>query len=219
MHIFVGSTNPVKINATKRAVAKVWPKATVEGIEVDSGVAVQPMSDEETRQGSSNRATLALKTGLSLLAKRQKKLSNSKTLVVKNAGTQLMKNSDDQFLGVGLEGGVCSLPDNLQTNLPNNSQELWSTVWASVVDLRGNLFQSNGARFKVPDTIAKRLLAGGEMGPTVSQLFKQENIKQTCGAIGLLSNGFIDRTEEYTTIVKLALGLWYGRDWPSKLAN
>jgi inosine/xanthosine triphosphatase len=65
MKIAVGSTNPVKINATKQAFQKVWPKKKWEvvGFEVSSGVADQPMSDIESIKGAINRAKGALKLG------------------------------------------------------------------------------------------------------------------------------------------------------------
>lgn len=191
MYIFVGSTNPVKINSTTMAASETWPNVKVVGLATVSGIAEQPMSDDETRIGSENRAKDVLEQ-----AKKQ----------LLDQGLSLSE-LEGQLLGVGLEGGV----------FEKNKGELWSTVWASVLDLNGNLFQSNGARFKVPAIIAKPLLAGGEMGPVVSKLVGQDNIKQKSGAIGVITKNFIDRTEEYTTIVKLALGLWYGRDWEKEL--
>ncbi|MDO8260420.1 MAG: inosine/xanthosine triphosphatase [Candidatus Magasanikbacteria bacterium] len=65
MKVAVGSTNPVKINATKQAFAKVWPnnKWEVVGLEISSGVSNQPMSDLESIKGATNRAKGALKAG------------------------------------------------------------------------------------------------------------------------------------------------------------
>lgn len=56
--IIVASQNPVKINATKIAFKKMFPNQTfeVEGVTVPSFVPDQPMSDEETYEGASNRA-------------------------------------------------------------------------------------------------------------------------------------------------------------------
>jgi len=61
--VAVGSTNPVKINATKQAFEKVWPnkKWEVIGLEISSGVSNQPMSDEEAIKGAKNRAKTAIK--------------------------------------------------------------------------------------------------------------------------------------------------------------
>ena len=63
MKVAVGSTNPVKINATKQAFEKIWPnkKWAVIGLEVSSGVSNQPMSDLESIKGATNRAKAALK--------------------------------------------------------------------------------------------------------------------------------------------------------------
>lgn len=189
MQIFVGSTNPVKVNSTAIAASETWPEAKVKGLEVASGIAAQPMSDEETQQGSKNRAVAVLEL--------------AKKMLLAEGSIDDLKNN---LLGVGLEGGVFLKGD-----------ELWSTVWATVVDVEGNVFQSNGARFKVPQLIAQKILTGGEMGPVVSQITGKDDIKQKSGAIGIVTNNFIDRTEEYTGIIKLALGLWYGRNWEKKL--
>ncbi|MEM7336431.1 MAG: inosine/xanthosine triphosphatase [Chloroflexota bacterium] len=59
MKIAVGSMNPVKITAVSNIVARVWPECTVEGVAVPSGVSDMPMSDEETIEGSKNRALAA----------------------------------------------------------------------------------------------------------------------------------------------------------------
>lgn len=59
--VAIGSANPVKVGAVKTALKKLWPKARFVGIEVDSGVKKQPMSDEETLRGARNRAKAALK--------------------------------------------------------------------------------------------------------------------------------------------------------------
>ena len=63
MKIAVGSTNPVKIKATEAAFKKVWPnkKWQVVGLEIESGVSSQPMSDIESIKGATNRAKGALK--------------------------------------------------------------------------------------------------------------------------------------------------------------
>lgn len=184
MQIFVGSTNPVKINAVIVAASEKWPEVTVGSFEVKSGINEQPMSDEETKQGAENRARLVLKEGL-----RQTKVAPKEVC-----------------LGIGLEGGVFKFED-----------ELWSTVWAIVVDQQSNIYSSNGARFKIPAIIAQSILTGGEMGPVVSQLFGGVDVKRTNGAIGVITKNFVDRTEEYSGIIKLALGLWYGRDWESTI--
>lgn len=57
MKIVVGSTNPVKVGAVEEAFRKYYPECRVEGIEVESDVSDQPMSEEETIRGARNRAS------------------------------------------------------------------------------------------------------------------------------------------------------------------
>lgn len=172
MTIAVGSTNPVKIEAVRRAFIKLDPNVNVVGVETQSGVSHQPMSDEETRNGAENRARSALKL------------------------------SEKADIGFGLEGGVQETPEGLS-----------NTVWVCIVDMDNNIFFANGERFLLPRSIADAIRAGGEMGPVLDAMIKQENIKQKQGMIGIISKGYIDRTEIYSNLAKLVIGLWYGRDW------
>lgn len=66
MTIAVGSTNPVKVAAARAAFAAVWPNEphTVTGVAVPSGVAAQPMGDEEAIRGARTRARNALAQGV-----------------------------------------------------------------------------------------------------------------------------------------------------------
>ncbi|GAA0433715.1 MAG: DUF84 family protein [Bacillota bacterium] len=52
MNITVGSSNPAKL----KAVTEVFPESYVTSKRVQSHVAAQPFSDDETRQGAINRA-------------------------------------------------------------------------------------------------------------------------------------------------------------------
>jgi len=58
VHIVVGSHNPVKLNAVKRAFQQVFPQEmlNVMACTAPSGVSDQPMSDAETLKGAQNRA-------------------------------------------------------------------------------------------------------------------------------------------------------------------
>jgi inosine/xanthosine triphosphatase len=61
MVIAVGSKNPTKLEAVQLAFSEIWPDKEwdVQGVEVGSGIADQPMSDEEAVQGATNRAQRA----------------------------------------------------------------------------------------------------------------------------------------------------------------
>ncbi len=59
--IIVASKNPIKINATKLGFQKVFASMNfeLEGVSVPSDVSDQPMTNKETLQGATNRATHA----------------------------------------------------------------------------------------------------------------------------------------------------------------
>jgi inosine/xanthosine triphosphatase len=60
MRIVIGSTNPVKCNATRAVLEPLYPGAEFDCVDVPSGVATQPWGDVETRAGALNRARAAL---------------------------------------------------------------------------------------------------------------------------------------------------------------
>ena len=79
----IGSYNPVKIEATRKASSIFWKDPEVFGFDANSDITEMPMTKEETRDGAKNRANSALRW--------------------------LRKNEQDGILlGVGMEGGVCS---------------------------------------------------------------------------------------------------------------
>ncbi|MEJ2747126.1 MAG: inosine/xanthosine triphosphatase [Anaerolineae bacterium] len=59
MKIAVGSTNPVKVEAVRTMVQRVWPDVVVTAVSVPSGVSAMPMTDEEALTGARNRAQAA----------------------------------------------------------------------------------------------------------------------------------------------------------------
>lgn len=57
--VAVGSTNPVKLCASRAVLGRVAPAAMIEGVQVSSSVPDQPFGDEETIRGAIARARAA----------------------------------------------------------------------------------------------------------------------------------------------------------------
>lgn len=182
MQLFVGSTNPVKVNAVRQAIGDQWSDVPVQGFSVASDVSEQPYGDEETEQGAVNRAYAALERGREELSE------------------------DEEALGIGLEGGVIE-----------RGEQLWSTVWVAVTDGSDEVFLANGARFPLHPLIGEPIKQGREMGPLMEELVQEDDIRKKQGMIGIITKNFVTRTEEYVGITKMAIGQWYGRDWPTDL--
>ncbi|MFN2223058.1 MAG: inosine/xanthosine triphosphatase, partial [Candidatus Promineifilaceae bacterium] len=163
MKIAVGSNNPVKIEAVRSVVARVWPQAEIIPVKVASGVPAMPMSDADCLAGARNRARAA------------------------QAVTQAS-------LGLGLEGGVNPEPAGLML-----------LGWVVAVDGQGREGVGGGARLPLPSSIARRVLAGAELGPVMDEILGQKNVKQKGGAVGALTAGLVLREDTFALAVAYAL--------------
>ena len=158
----VGSTNPAKIEAVRLALARLAPGCALEAVEVPSGVAVQPLGDQATREGARNRARAALAAS----------------------------GADVAF---GLEGGVVHEPPIV-----------WLVSWVAAVARDGRGGDASGLRMRLPTAVAERLAAGDELGTIIDALFSVTASKQHTGAIGLLTEGFVSRTDAFADLVAMA---------------
>ena len=96
---------------------------------------------------------------------------------------------------VGLEGGVEDI---------NN--ELHEFAWIVIESMNGKVGKGKTCTFLAPPIFRKLVLEDGkEVGDASDIVFGQNNSKQNMGAIGLLTNGVIDRTELYRHAVVSAL--------------
>lgn len=78
-------------------------------------------------------------------------------------------------------------------------------AWCAVVDRMGRMGLGGGVNLLLPDVVARRVLAGEELGPAMDALSGIPDSKKKMGAVGILTNGLIDRQTAYEQIVKLAL--------------
>lgn len=163
MHVVVGSTNPVKIEAVERTLDRFEP--TITSVPVDSGVPEQPWSVEETVTGAQNRARRAL---------------------AESGGTY----------GVGLEGGVARFEGVSGLSL---------IMWAAVTDGK-RLECGGGPTLRLPDRVVGRLEAGEELGPVMDDVLGTENVAESEGAAGVLTDGLTDRTQALGEAIACAFG-------------
>jgi inosine/xanthosine triphosphatase len=100
----------------------------------------------------------------------------------------------DAHMGLGLEGGV-----------HQDSFGLVLHGWVVAVDGNGREGIGGGARLPLPDHIARRVLAGEELGPIMDELLNDTNVKQKGGAVGALTAGLVMRQETFAIAVAYAL--------------
>lgn len=94
---------------------------------------------------------------------------------------------------VGIEGGV---------DMHHESMEAFAWI---VIRSKYQVGKSKTATFTLPLKIAELVNQGVELGHADDKVFKRTNSKQKDGAIGILTNGLIDRTNYYYPAVVMAL--------------
>lgn len=95
---------------------------------------------------------------------------------------------------VGIEGGVDDFDG-----------EMMAFAWVVILDREGKVGKAKTSVFFLPTTLAKLVRSGMELGEADDRFFNRENSKEQDGAVGILTNGSIDRKHYYQQAVQLAL--------------
>ena len=163
--LVVASQNPVKIEATRRGFASMFPSRVfhLHPVAVPSGVRPQPLSDAETLQGALTRVQHA---------------------------AHLVPQAD---YWVGIEGGV---------EERQGGMEAFAWIVISTPHLLG---KSRTGTFGVPEDVATLVRQGYELAAAVEEVYQHTQVKSTTGAVGILTEGVIDRVQLYEHAVVLAL--------------
>jgi inosine/xanthosine triphosphatase len=97
-------------------------------------------------------------------------------------------------LGVGLEGGLVEVDGRVFT-----------CAWCVVARDDGATGMAGGAHLLLPPSVAAAVRAGAELGPTMDAVTGLHNTKQGDGAIGVLTDGYLNRQSAYEHVLTLAL--------------
>ncbi|RBP93811.1 inosine/xanthosine triphosphatase [Cytobacillus firmus] len=98
-------------------------------------------------------------------------------------------------IGIGLEGGV-----------QKTEYGLFLCNWGALAEKGQPPIIAGGARIPLPDGVAARLLAGEELGPVMDDYAKKENVRKNEGAVGIFTNGQINRADMFSHVMKLLIG-------------
>ena len=95
---------------------------------------------------------------------------------------------------VGMEGGITSL-----------EKDTFAFAWMYVETPSGKTGKAMTGYFQLPGAIQKLLEEGVELGHAIDRVFAKQNSKQKGGAVGMMTDGLIDRTAYYVHAMILAL--------------
>lgn len=106
---------------------------------------------------------------------------------------QAILTHSEAEIGVGLEGGVMETPYGLFT-----------CAWCVMIRRDGITGIGGGANMLLPPTVAQAVRSGVELGLAIDALVGEQNTKQREGAIGVLTDGLLNRQQAYENIIQLA---------------
>lgn len=107
-------------------------------------------------------------------------------------GALLEGNGD---IGIGLEGGV-----------QETSYGLLICNWGALAAPGKEPIIAGGARILLPEEVVGRLRAGKELGPVMEEYAKKKNVSKQEGAVGVFTDGRVNRTEMFTHVMNLLVG-------------
>ncbi|MGG0656301.1 DUF84 family protein [Rummeliibacillus pycnus] len=104
-------------------------------------------------------------------------------------------NSDIAF---GLEGGVTMIGDTM-----------YLCNWGALAITNGQVLTAAGAQIPLPKEIAVQIAGGRELGPVMDDFVHQLDTRQNAGAIGIFTDGMIDRKEMFEHILLQLVGQYF----------
>ncbi len=111
----------------------------------------------------------------------------------RNRAIAAMEKTGADF-GVGLEGGVNPEPTGLML-----------LGWVVIVSREGAESVACTAKIPLPESLAKRILAGEELGPVMDDVLKTTGTAKKGGASGALTAGLVLRQDKFQMAVAYAL--------------
>lgn len=111
-----------------------------------------------------------------------------------NRATYVGKHHDHCF-GIGLEGGVMFI-----------DEALYLCNWATVYTPSKKHYTAAGGRFALPNDFAAPLKNGVELSELMNDFTKRNDIRHHEGAVGIFTQGAIDRSELFVHVLQLLKG-------------
>lgn len=116
----------------------------------------------------------------------------------KNRAEQVKRINDEQYLNanffVGIEGGVLQL---------HNRYFQFTAIY--ILDQQHRESFGTTGMYELPNWIVEKLLTGTELAYIIDELAQESNTKEKQSASGLLTNGAINRLQNYTQAITFAL--------------
>ena len=201
MIIFVGSTNPVKINAVKQVFSIIFPNKniTVKSLDVSSEVSNQPIELNNVVKGAVKRAQNALEKAKKIFPTY---FENENKDEDKNED----KEKDEQIFSIGIEAGLVSIPFTISGYLDYQ--------FCAIIDKTGKISIGSNSGWEYPSEVINSIINNRdlEIADIMAKISGDNEIKHRGGAIGYFSKGKLKREELTRQGIFMALIPWMNQD-------
>jgi inosine/xanthosine triphosphatase len=126
---------------------------------------------------------------------RDQPFGDEETIAGAVARARAARDALDADLGVGIEGGVVEESDGAMR----------TCAWAAIVDARGTQGVGGSLAMPLPPAVAALVRDGLELGHAMDRLIGAHDTKHGAGAVGILTDGMVDRQRAYEVLVTYAL--------------
>jgi inosine/xanthosine triphosphatase len=109
------------------------------------------------------------------------------------ARAQAALDRSDAEIGFGLEGGAIL-----------DGDRAWLTAHVVALTRDAQVGEAAWGRMLLPRVAAGRMRTGEELGDIVDDLFARKDSKRQTGAVGLLTEGTVSRTDAFADLVAMA---------------
>ncbi len=111
-----------------------------------------------------------------------------------NRARQLLTKFDGD-IAIGLEGGVTQL-----------EEQMYVCNWGALATAEGQIYTATGAGIPLPEEVATQIREGKELGPVMDVFTNKKGIRHEEGAVGVFTDGLVNRSEMFEHIMKLLIG-------------
>lgn len=190
--IVVASTNPVKMDAARQGFEKMFPRDAVSTL--SGGLTQSPVLSIVEVKGAVFTEQFHFQSIDVPSGVRHQPMTDAETLTgARTRAENARAVWPDADFWIGIEGGV-----------EDSDRGMYAFAWVVILgkDLTG---EARTGMFQLPPEITRLVRQGVELGHADDIVFQRSNSKQKDGAIGILTDGLIDRTAYYEHAVMLAL--------------
>ena len=119
-------------------------------------------------------------------------------------GEAMVRAGAEARARVALERSGAEVAFGLEGGAILEAEKAWLTGYVVAVTRDGRLGEAAWGRMLLPPVAAGRLRDGEELGDIIDELFSRKESKRQAGAIGILTEGAMSRTDAFAYLVAMA---------------